>query len=42
MNITHLYDTIIEELRMIVKSIMKGDSYNFCLDLAGKPYILYN
>ncbi|EEX76583.1 hypothetical protein SELSPUOL_02110 [Selenomonas sputigena ATCC 35185] len=35
MNITHLYDTIIDELRMIVKSIIKGDSYNFCLGLAG-------
>lgn len=42
MNITHLYDIIINELRMIVKSIMKGDSYNFCLGLAGMSYILYN
>ena len=33
MNITHLYDIIIDELRMIVKSIIKGDSYNFCLGL---------
>lgn len=29
-------------MRMIVKSTMKGNSYNFCLGLAGKPYILYN
>ena len=34
MNITHLYDTIIDELRMIVKSIIKDNSYNFCLGLA--------
>ena len=33
MNITHLYDIIIDEMRMIVKSIIKGDSYNFCLGL---------